>query len=317
MAVHFNKKAGWVLGISKYLALTSVVLTAFNLAGCDGSTLPISSASSSSSDTQSSEAHSSQPNESSSSVAVSSSSSASARVPLAEQQCDAPNGLQITDIASVIDWINGMEKPLTLQCFVKSLPRPMYYNATLSTFSAQPSAGSTSPRTFFLIGDLVLTVVADERSELIRDPATGKSVSVWDSDNIQLLELSYRVDDFYDGSAQSIKGELKFPIYEDIGQATPYQKIDLSPSASLCAVCHAHELLEFEIDGTPVYSSEMLRNPYRDSVSLQFMLNEYKYCDPNANKNAWYRCEMLEAIYGQGPLVWKDFPESFSTIFRN
>ena len=311
MAFHRCIKAAiaWALLVkssAKQFAFASFALATLSVAGCDGSALATSS---SSTETVSSESVSSD--------AASSSSSDSARVPLTEQQCDAPNGLQISDIASIVDWINAMEKPLSLQCFVKSLPRPMYYNATLSTFSAQPSAGPNSPRVFFLIGDLVLTVVADERTELIRDLETNKSVSVWDADNIQLLELSYRVDDFFDGSAQSIKGELKFPIYEDIGQATPYQKIDLSPSASLCAVCHAHELLEFEIDGTPVYSSEMLRNPYRDSVSLQFMLNEYSYCDPNANENAWYRCEMLDAIYGQGALVWKDFPESFQTIFRN
>lgn len=262
-------------------------------AGCDGSALPNSS-----------------------SEAAASSSSSGVRIPLSEQVCDAPNGLQITDIASIVDWINGMPKPLTLPCFVKSLPRPMYYNATQSTFSAQPSEGATSPRVFFLIGELILTVVPDEGSDLILDPETGRSIPVWDSDNVQLLELSYRVDNFDDGSAQSIKAELKFPITGAIGQATPYQKIELSASASLCAVCHAHERREFEIDGQPVYSSEMLRNPYRDAVSLQFMLNEHASCDPSASENAWYRCEMLDAIYGQGNLVWKDFPESFSTIFR-
>lgn len=302
MAVNFYQK----------VLCAGFVLAALSLSGCDGSALPANSSSA--------DAQSSQGGDSTSSLAVSSASDAgsseAAYIPLAEQLCDAPNGLQITDIASIVDWINAMEKPLSLQCFVKSLPRPMYYNATLSTFSAQPSAGPTSPRVFFLIGDLVLTVVADERSELFRDPETNKSVSVWDSDNIQLLELSYRVDDFFDGSAQSLKAELKFPIRENISQATPYQKIDISPTASLCAVCHSHERQEVVVDGTPAYSSEMLRNPYRDAVSLQFMLNEYNYCDPEANENAWYRCEMLEAIYGQGALVWKDFPESFPTIFR-
>jgi hypothetical protein len=47
--------------------------------------------------------------------------------------CLSPPGVQISGIESMVDWINAMPKPLTLACFIASLPRPLTYNATWST----------------------------------------------------------------------------------------------------------------------------------------------------------------------------------------
>ena len=259
---------------------------------------------------------------SSSGVTSESSSSVSS-----EPLCEAPADLAITDIASVVDWVNAMPKPLSLACFVKSLPRPMYYNATLSSFSAQPSVGKRSPRIFFMIDDLMLTVVPDEKSDTLRDPETGKLIKdpatgldrrFWDIDNIQLLELSFEVETALP-QRQSIKGELKFPVTEQLPRNAPYVDInyDASNTLSVCAFCHATETQIAVIDDQPVYRSRMLRNPRDSEVPLGFMLNEYAACDPESRENEGYRCEMLEAIYGQGTLVWKSFPEDMPTIFDN
>ena len=64
--------------------------------------------------------------------------------------CDAPTGYTLSDIQSVVDWINAMEKPLTLPCFVASLPRPLRTNSVDSDFSAQPAIGRRSPTRVFL-----------------------------------------------------------------------------------------------------------------------------------------------------------------------
>ena len=258
---------------------------------------------------------------------ASSVSSDSASSAFSEPLCEAPADLAVTDIASVVDWINAMPKPLTLACFVKSLPRPMYYNATLSTFSAQPSVGKRSPRVFFMIDDLMLTVVPDEKSDTVRDPETGQLIKdpetgldrrFWDVDDTQLLELSFEVDTALP-QRQSIKAELKFPVTALLPRNAPYVDInyDVSNTLSVCAFCHATETEIEVMDGQPVYRSRMLRNPRDAEVPLGFMLNEYASCDPESRENEWYRCEMLEAIYGQGTLVWKSFPEDMPTIFDN
>ena len=305
-----------------------VALTSLLLGACDGSSLTSSSAavssfsSSSVGSTASSEVSSNISSETLSSV----SSSSEPSIP-SEPLCEAPADLEITDIASVVDWVNAMPKPLTLACFVKSLPRPMYYNATLSSFSAQPSVGKRSPRVFFMINDLVLTVVPDEKSDTKRDPETGKvmkdpetglDLRFWDLDNIQLLELSMEVETALP-TRQSIKAELKFPVTEQLPRNAPYVKInyDESNTLSVCAFCHSAETQVEVLDGQPVYRSEMLRNPRDAEVPLGYMLNEYASCDPQSSENEWYRCEMLDAIYGQGTLVWKSFPEDMPTIFDN
>ncbi len=241
-----------------------------------------------------------------------------------EASCSAPEGLQLTDIASVTDWINAMPKPLSLACFLRSLPRPIYYNATLSAFSAQPSVGERSPRVFFMIGDLILSVVPDEKwtdlvdenGRRLKDPVTGEVLKKWDIDGVQLLEISQQVPTDAP-NAQSIKGEYKFPILVPLPPNAPFVKINFNAanSASVCKFCHADETQVDVIDGQPVYRSEMLRNRTESSVRLDFMLNQYATCDPSLSAPDAYRCDMLEAIYGQGLLVWKGFPSSWPTIF--
>jgi len=220
--------------------------------------------------------------------------------------CNAPADQVLTDIDSVTNWVNAMPKPLSLPCFVKSLPRPMLYSATLSQFSAQPSLGKRSPRLFFTFGKLVLTVVPAEAHATVKDPETGETSQVWDKDGIQLLELSYEVESDHI-VPQSIKGELKFPITGPLPRYAPYDKIDFSSALSVCAFCHGRETLIEEIEGVPVYRSIMLRNDRSAELAIDFMLGEYAVCDPTVSKSEAYRCEMLEAIYGQGDLIWSSF----------
>ncbi len=211
------------------------------------------------------------------------------------EPCSAPAGLSISDIDSVVQWINAMPKPLTLPCFVKSLPRPLFYNATNSLFSAQPGLGPNgrSPRAFFLFDNLTITVATQEDIG-----ALGQ----WDPDGVKLLELSMRVPAPELCNPQSIKAELKFPIMDHLDAGAPY--VDLEG----CIFCHSNELIVDMIGDQPVRRSEMLRGqPIRD-VSLAFMLDQYENCDPSYDENEWYRCEMLDAIFGQGKVLWKAFP---------
>ncbi|MDZ7923031.1 MAG: hypothetical protein U5M23_03035 [Marinagarivorans sp.] len=206
-----------------------------------------------------------------------------------------------------------MPKPLSLPCFVKSIPRPMYYNATLSTFSAQPSIGRRSPRVFLQIGYLFLTVVPDEVTDNVKNPETGRFELVWDVDNQQLLEFGFQIPDD-EGFFTSIKGEIAFPVTETLPDNAAYAHIVFRENNSACSGCHALERKEGELDGIPYYSSQMLRNDRGAEVMLAPMINEYISCDPTVSKSEAYRCSMLEAIYGQGVLVWKSFPLDMRTL---
>lgn len=270
------------------------LLTTMILGACDGGAIG--------SDASQAATHSSL--SSSSSASVSSSP---------DQNCSAPADLSLTNIESVVTWINAMPKPLSLACFVKSIPRPIYYNATLSTFSAQPSVGRRSPRVFFQIGDLLLTLVPDEITEDVKNPETGKYERVWDADGIQLLELSEKIPSI-DNSDISIKGEIAFPVTEPLARNAAFAHINFTATNSVCSICHAHEREEGVLDGQPYYSSRMLRNIRDAEVYLAPMINEYATCDPTLSPSAEYRCEMLEAIYGQGVLVWRSFPLSMPTF---
>ena len=235
--------------------------------------------------------------------------------------CLAPAGIVLTDIASVVDWINAMPKPLTLACFIASLPRPLTYNATVSTFSAQPSVGQENPRIFINEDKLWLSFVPQERSLLIEDSVTGETSSIWDPDNIQLLELSYEVESNR-LLQQSIKAELAFPVLEQLPEKSPYEKVAMNNArtGSICGDCHGSETIVDSIDDIPVFRSTMLRNKKSGEVSHGFLVNQYLSCDPAINtgstseNNEWYRCQMLEAFLGQGSMLWSSFPEEISTL---
>ncbi len=252
--------------------------------------------------------------DSSSQAAVSSSVESASSSSLANvEDCLAPPDMVLTDIVSVVRWINAMPKPLSLPCFVKSIPRPMYYNATISTFSAQPSIGRRSPRVFFQIDNLMLTVVPDETTDYVKNLETGQFDSVWDPDGIQLLEMAFKIPSD-EGLAISIKGEIAFPVTTTLPDNAAYAHISFTENNTTCSVCHARERKEGELDGQPYYSSVMLRNDRSAEVLLAPMLNEYSTCDPTLGVSEAYRCSMLEAIYGQGMLVWKSFPLDIPTF---
>jgi len=230
-----------------------------------------------------------------------------------QKVCTAPEGMVLTDIDSVTDWVNAMPKPVSLPCFLQTLPRPLFHNATVSNISAQVSVGERSPRTFLAIDKLIFTVVPDEVTARIKDPVTGAYTEIWDADGIRLLEMSYEVESEY-LTRQSIKAELKFPVTELLPRSAPYDKIHFSETTSTCAFCHGDETRIDVIEGVPVYRSEMLRNSRNNEITIQKMMFEQMVCDPGESKKAQYRCEMLDAIYDQGELVWFSFPLELPTL---
>ena len=324
----------------KYNSISSTLLVAaisLILTGCiaeveitpttSSSSMAISSQASESQSSQASRSHSDSMSSSSSDVSSHASSSSSApdlsvaHRPENLSLCTAPAGIVLNEINDVVDWINAMPKPLTLACFVASLPRPLKYNAVVSNFSAQPSVGKHNPRVFVEFDRLWLSYVTQETLFKELDQETNIIHTAWDADGIQLLEMSYEVETDLP-KPQSLKGELAFPVLDTLPANAPYAKIEYndSKSGSICGACHANERVIEHIDGVPVFRSAMLRNHDGAEVGHGYLITEYLACDPNVNtgggdeNNEWYRCQMLDATYEFGDMLWTSFRDNISTF---
>lgn len=226
--------------------------------------------------------------------------------------CKGPSNIQLNNIAALVDWINGMPKPLTLACFIASLPRPLHYNATNSRSSVQPAIGKLNPRIFIQYDQLWLSFVPQEAVTAVKDPLTSERTSVWDADGIQLLEFSLEVDSDQ-LVPQSIKGELAFPILRNIPRNAPYARIADSAQESTCKTCHGNETIISSLDGTPIFRSKMLRSAKQTLMQPDDIYLHYYACDPQINSgpgtdnNEWYRCQMLKAFVEYGPVEWQNF----------
>lgn len=227
-------------------------------------------------------------------------------------RCVAPAHIQLNSMESVVDWINAMPKPLTLACFVASLPRPLKFNATDSRSSVQPALGKLNPRIFIQYDSLWLSFVPQEAFSAIKDTVTGERKPVWDADGVQLLEFSLEVASDLP-VPQSIKGELAFPILNTLPRNAAYAHIADSSDESRCKACHGYETIVGQLDGAPIFRSKMLRSAKQTLLQPDDILLHYFACDPNINtgptseNHEWYRCQMLEAFVNRGPIEWQNF----------
>lgn len=237
-------------------------------------------------------------------------------------RCSAPENANISGIESVVQWINAMPKPLTLACFIASLPRPLAYNATSSTFSLQPAVGEHNPRIFINFGKLWLSFVPQEDVEKKVNSETGEEEYFWDEDGIQLLEMSVEVDSDR-LHPQSIKGELTFPVLDTLPRNAAYARVlrESNPEQSRCSsACHASEVIVDTVDGVPVFRSIMLRPLRVSDISHSYLVHQYLSCDPELNtgrgpdNNEWYRCQMLAAFLGRGSMTRTEFREEIFTF---
>lgn len=171
--------------------------------------------------------------------------------------------------------INTLPKPLTIDCFIKALKPPLQIFAVDNAFSAQPSAGVNSPRIFIIKSKLTLSVV----------PAgVGSS----------LLELSQIVS-----TSASVKGEIEFPVRQNLPAHTPYTSIleTSAASATSCRICHSNELRYSAITAGVAFSSLLIRPDPFKRVTQTYLKNQALNCNQQTQP---FRCAMLEAIFIKG-----------------
>ena len=194
-----------------------------------------------------------------------------------------------------------MPHPLTLPCFVRSLPRPLYAYSTASGESAQPSIGDNNPRVFLFFDKLTLSIVPGERYNTL---PTGEP-SPASPDKHNLLEISYNTQ-----GVKSTKGEIKFPIVAPLPDSGPYENLAFRDTASICSLCHRGEVKYGEINGVPIYESDRLKP--LDPIGFKPMRTDYEAC---AALPESYHCNMLKAIFDPGEIRWQEFPAGLPNIY--
>lgn len=202
--------------------------------------------------------------------------------------CSTPTDVHAAPatIAEAVAFINALPHPVTLDCFLERLDRPLQLASTTSTISLQPAVGERSPRVFLFQGDLIMSVAID------REPGTT------------LLEFGELVNE-----TKSIKGELEFPVSVAIDIDAPFDRV-ADEVGSECRICHGGEEADPTYEGS--FSSDALNFRDDQTVELATVLAEFMACDPQDEPK---RCARLHALFGYGPVQDGRFPDTLPTIF--
>lgn len=186
-------------------------------------------------------------------------------------------------IAETINLINALPKPLSIDCFLRSLKKPLKVMAVNNGFSAQPAIGNQSPRIFIVNTKLALSVAPS---------GAGKF----------LLELSEP-----SSSTKSYKGELMFPVSQSLDPLLVFSTTadPQSSGNSRCILCHRNEEKTRYGNIGFAFNSEIIRPNELQRVFSLYLRNQAYMCNPAADK---YRCDMLNAIFMTGEAQDADFP---------
>ncbi len=214
----------------------------------------------------------------------------------AARACRPPNGISARprSIAETVDLVNALPRPVTVACFLESLERPLYLNATKSFISLQPAVGMRSPRLFLMFEGMSLSVVPE---------GSGS----------KLIEFGQFVS-----AERTLKAELGTPITGLVQPGDPYRSplpTTVSPSSNrgtTCRTCHGQEERAEDIPFAEAFHSLALRPAPRTIVTLEDVRAERNACP---DEDTGERCAILRALLDHGEVLPRDFPDTLPTIF--
>lgn len=192
-------------------------------------------------------------------------------------------------IGEAVAFINTLPRPLSLDCFLERLERPLRIAGTSSVVSLQPAVGTHSPRVFLFLGDALVM-----------------SITVGDKFGFDLLEFGEVI-----APARSIKGEVAFPVDDPLAGSAPFTRIlEEDTGRTDCAICHRGEA---SVPDYPfAFASTVLRFREEEEVTLSALHDEHERCDPLAQPE---RCARLTALLGHGPVESAVFAVDLPTIY--
>lgn len=215
-------------------------------------------------------------------------SSTASSVSPSKGTCATPSGLSGSPktMEEAIILINALPKPVTVGCFLASLKRPLGVTMTSSVTSAQPSNSIRSPRVFILGDPLTISIVPE---------GVGSEV-------IEFGVVSGNT---------SLKGELAFPVTENLLPSAAYDRIRFG-SGTACQACHRNETRALDITQAEAFRSGQFRPKPETKVDLNTIKLEWLNCDNIAEPK---RCEILRGLFDHGEVRDKEFPSDLPTLF--
>ena len=214
----------------------------------------------------------------------------------AARACPPPAGVYARprSIAETVALINALPRPTSMACFLESLERPLYMNATRSFISLQPAVGPRSPRLFLMFDGMSISVVPE---------GAGSA----------LIEFGEFVDE-----RRTLKAELATPFLAPLRPGDPFiSPIQTrGPTAGMtttCRTCHGQEERAADIDFAQAFHSVAIRPDPKSLVPLEDVRAEREACPP---ADTGLRCQMLRALFDHGEVQARDFPQSLPTIFQ-
>jgi hypothetical protein len=190
-------------------------------------------------------------------------------------------------IVELMELLDGLPKPTTVACLLQSLDRPLELYLTSSVFSAQPAPAERSPRTFVVLGPLLLSVVAEGEAST-------------------LVEVGYQ-----SAPDRSIKAEIPFPLR---AVPTPSALLDQvrTGRVSMCGGCHTNEQRvadPFFAGSEGAFESDVIPPLYVFQVGVDVLRAEAEACDAQLEPD---RCGMLSALFDHGEVrqsaLWSEQP---------
>lgn len=204
-------------------------------------------------------------------------------VSLFEACKEAGKDAAVSSIQETVALLNLLPKPVSIPCFIAALPRNYALTAAESPASAQP-ATREEPRFFLSSGALIITVTGS---------GAGK-------EHVELSE--------FDGSRFSIKGDLTFPIADELEATTPFA-MKTEGKDSPCAACHGLEKGGPK-DARDATSSEALR-PSDEAILTADEVGAIKAaCESELSAS----CQLVRAIFFDAKPGAFAFPKSMKVL---
>ncbi len=193
-------------------------------------------------------------------------------------------------IAEAVALLNGLPSPVSAECFVEALDRPLALEATHSRSSVQPARGARSPRTFIFSGDGLIIAIA------------------LDGPGRDLIEFGQFVS-----PRRTVKGELEFPLATPVAIEAALEQVRNPdhPGITTCFVCHDAEKPSVVVPGG--LQSVALRPVEWSLVAVDSLRREHEICDADVEPR---RCAYLRALVGHGAIEHRAFPERLPTLFE-
>jgi len=194
----------------------------------------------------------------------------------------------IADAVALANALLAQRSPLSLNCFLSALERPLTVLGVVSMFSLQPSVdGALNPRVFIFSGNLVLSVVSA-------------------GDGSPFVELAE-----YTSPVRSIKGQLALPVTAPVPLADVYDSIRARDYGTTCGECHGDEEPAPQVTAATAFESGVLAPEPSDVVPVQRMQDDFTTCDPLKEPD---RCAILEALFSRGPVLTGSFSPDAPTF---